>query len=85
MKKQESVTTLGGKVMHYYEVNDESNQDGESFPIGQHITFVTDDRLTIKSFSTMITLFTKDETPFQFYQRLFRLEKFPVSIDLYLL
>lgn len=69
----------GGDSLKYYMVGDESNRYSKEFPIAQYNTVVTKETLTIRWLDAAIIL-TLNENTFAFYQKLFPLGNFPVSI-----
>lgn len=72
----------GASTMKYFEVGDKSSTFISEFPIDQHNTTVIKDKITIIWAYETITL-TLDGDTFAFYQNLFLLEDFSVSINIH--
>lgn len=63
-----------------YQIGDNSGEFSREFEIKRYNTVVTEDRITVQYFSWAIWIFTSDGNNIAFYQDLFSLEDFDVSI-----
>lgn len=77
------IVSENSSYVRSFDVEDESAESSQPFVIDPYNTIVTEDRITIQYFFLTIFIFAMNGNNAAFYQELFPLEDFDVSIRNY--